>query len=156
MSEKTKQPERDWTEDFGHENGNYQCICGDCGETFIGHKRRVTCKKCASPQPVEGDLREQIRIAAAKVLQIGYRYASTDKRSITTAEIDFATDLIMKYSRSLPTVKTGKTLEECKDEVAKSKYKRPWYDLPIDLMYHSFDEVSELYAKQTNLKNTQV
>lgn len=37
---------RDWTEDAGHENGNYQCKCTDCGEFFIGHKRRVVCKMC--------------------------------------------------------------------------------------------------------------
>lgn len=39
--------ERDWPEDFARENGNYLCRCFSCGESFIGHKRRVTCKKCA-------------------------------------------------------------------------------------------------------------
>lgn len=38
---------RDWIEDAPHENGNYQCLCSTCGNTFIGHKRRVTCKACA-------------------------------------------------------------------------------------------------------------
>lgn len=37
---------RDWTEDASHENGNYTNTCGTCGKTFIGHKRRVTCKVC--------------------------------------------------------------------------------------------------------------
>lgn len=37
----------DWPEDFEHENGRYQCKCSACGETFIGHKRRVVCKACA-------------------------------------------------------------------------------------------------------------
>lgn len=41
--------ERDWREDFGHENGQYQCKCGTCGNVFVGHKRRVTCRVCASP-----------------------------------------------------------------------------------------------------------
>lgn len=36
----------DWPEDFEHENGNYQRTC-DCGATFMGHKRRMTCRKCA-------------------------------------------------------------------------------------------------------------
>jgi len=40
--------DRDWTEDAAHENGNYQCLCSTCGNTFIGHKRRVTCKACAA------------------------------------------------------------------------------------------------------------
>lgn len=39
---------RDWIEDASHENGNYQCLCSTCGNTFIGHKRRVTCKACAA------------------------------------------------------------------------------------------------------------
>lgn len=38
---------RDWCEDSHMENGNYICKCIDCGEKFIGHKRRVQCKKCA-------------------------------------------------------------------------------------------------------------
>jgi hypothetical protein len=41
---------RNWTEDFQHENGNYQCKCCNCGEFFIGHKRRVVCKVCANNQ----------------------------------------------------------------------------------------------------------
>lgn len=40
---------RNWPEDFAHENGNYQCICGGCGKMFYGHKRRVTCRVCAYP-----------------------------------------------------------------------------------------------------------
>lgn len=41
--------ERDWTEDFPHENGNYLCKCCHCGQTFWGYKRRVACKVCAAP-----------------------------------------------------------------------------------------------------------
>jgi hypothetical protein len=37
---------RDWREDFSHENGNYQCRCVTCEQSFIGHKRRVLCKLC--------------------------------------------------------------------------------------------------------------
>ena len=37
---------RDWTEDAGHENGNYLCQCLLCGKEFIGHKRRTVCKLC--------------------------------------------------------------------------------------------------------------
>lgn len=39
---------RDWTEDFSHENGQYQRTCKSCGELFIGHKRRLVCRKCVS------------------------------------------------------------------------------------------------------------
>lgn len=45
--------DRDWTEDFGDENGWYINLCGDentgCCLSFIGHKRRVLCKLCAKP-----------------------------------------------------------------------------------------------------------
>lgn len=54
--------ERDWPEDFPHENGNYRNICGQCKEDFIGHKRRPACRKCTSeivkvPKSVAGGLR---------------------------------------------------------------------------------------------------
>ncbi len=37
----------DWSEDFAHENGNYENRCSDCGIGFMGHKRRTICKVCA-------------------------------------------------------------------------------------------------------------
>lgn len=46
--------ERDWPEDFPHENGNYVCRCVTCKQNFIGHKRRVQCKACAC-KPVAPD-----------------------------------------------------------------------------------------------------
>ena len=36
----------DWTDDFSHENGNYENRCVRCDSTFYGHKRRLVCKKC--------------------------------------------------------------------------------------------------------------
>lgn len=50
---------RDWSEDAGHENGNYQNRCLLCDQIFTGHKRRVICKECAmaaAPGPVTVDL----------------------------------------------------------------------------------------------------
>jgi hypothetical protein len=38
--------DRDWTEDFDHENGNYVNRCMYCYEYFSGHKRRPFCKIC--------------------------------------------------------------------------------------------------------------
>lgn len=50
---KTKQTsERDWPEDFSHENGNYLCQCFECTRTFRGYKRRVVCKTCSESQLV--------------------------------------------------------------------------------------------------------
>jgi ribosomal protein L37AE/L43A len=38
--------DRDWKEDFGYENGNYEHICPECKNRFVGHKRRWQCKTC--------------------------------------------------------------------------------------------------------------
>ena len=45
--------DRDWREDFSHENGNYSNKCIECGLMFNGHKRRVICKKCSTPDWLE-------------------------------------------------------------------------------------------------------
>lgn len=45
--------ERDWEEDFEHENGNYSNRCMECKLYFYGYKRRVICKKCSTPDWVE-------------------------------------------------------------------------------------------------------
>lgn len=44
---KARATERDFPEEFSHENGTYQCICMVCRKEFIGHKRRVVCKLCS-------------------------------------------------------------------------------------------------------------
>ena len=41
-------PEKDWQEDWHHENGQYYCRCVHCKEQFIGYKRRVVCKECST------------------------------------------------------------------------------------------------------------
>ena len=46
--------ERSWFEDSTHENGSYYCTCVDCGRSFVGHKRRVQCKVCATDPCIEG------------------------------------------------------------------------------------------------------
>jgi len=38
--------ERNWPEDYLHENGCYQNKCKICGSFFLGHKRRPVCKVC--------------------------------------------------------------------------------------------------------------
>ena len=45
--------DRDWKEDFSHENGNYVNKCIECGNRFMGHKRRVICRSCSEPDWVE-------------------------------------------------------------------------------------------------------
>lgn len=41
-------PEKDYPEDWHHENGQYYCRCVHCKELFIGYKRRVVCKECST------------------------------------------------------------------------------------------------------------
>lgn len=41
---------RDWTEDFSLENGMYSNHCVACHEQFVGYKRRVVCKLCATKE----------------------------------------------------------------------------------------------------------
>jgi len=52
-------PARDWPEDFGQENGQYQNVCAKCRQTFMGHKRRPLCKVCAPAAGVKEDAAPQ-------------------------------------------------------------------------------------------------
>ena len=38
--------EKNWIEDYEHENGFYQHVCRQCSFRFYGHKRRTICKTC--------------------------------------------------------------------------------------------------------------
>lgn len=42
------QADRNFPDDFMHENGNYHNTCTTCRRGFVGHKRRVTCRACAN------------------------------------------------------------------------------------------------------------
>jgi hypothetical protein len=44
--DKYKPTEFDFVQDFAKENGNYDNVCDKCASHFIGHKRRIFCKKC--------------------------------------------------------------------------------------------------------------
>jgi len=41
-----KPTDKDWIEDWKHDNGMYMGTCGQCKGEFIGHKRRHLCKEC--------------------------------------------------------------------------------------------------------------
>ncbi len=51
---KSKNPERDWPEDANLENGQYSCRCYKCGNEFVGYKRRIACKICATEVKKDG------------------------------------------------------------------------------------------------------
>src|SRR5690242_8574154 len=56
--------DRDWLEDFEHENGQYQCICVMCGKSFIGHKRRTCCEICTPKQKIKQMTPSQEKVLA--------------------------------------------------------------------------------------------
>lgn len=53
MNLRDTNPEKDWPEDFDHENGMYYCRCIHCKDLFIGYKRRAVCKLCSDTSVVE-------------------------------------------------------------------------------------------------------
>lgn len=48
-----KPTDRDWTEHFHMENGNYIHFCCICKEQFKGHKRMYVCKLCYTKIPLK-------------------------------------------------------------------------------------------------------
>lgn len=53
MSFKPDYGPRDFPEDAKDEdNGVYSNMCRVCQQRFIGHKRRMVCKGCSTPNPV--------------------------------------------------------------------------------------------------------
>lgn len=53
MGEPLTYSERDWPEDFPHDNGNYVCKCSICHRHFFGYKRRLVCKICSVPNDLD-------------------------------------------------------------------------------------------------------
>ena len=58
--------DRDWEEDFIHDNGNYMCVCVPCKQTFFGHKRRNCCKLCSEIEKV----RQQNLTEAERLIEL--------------------------------------------------------------------------------------
>lgn len=77
--------ERDWTEDFAQENGNYTNLCRECRQYFLGHKRRIACKAC-TPAKAQG------RAGSAVVRREG-------GDEITVAEL---IEVLQSYPQDLP------------------------------------------------------
>jgi hypothetical protein len=48
---RAKGSERDWPEDFLHENGLYECYCARCEKNFLGREQRLLCKCCNNAIP---------------------------------------------------------------------------------------------------------
>lgn len=69
---------KDWFEDFDHENGKYVCVCSHCGCEFLGHKRRVCCKKCSIP---DRRIRSERRVGTR--MGLIFRVGNNDERSGT-------------------------------------------------------------------------
>ena len=61
---------RDWPEDFADENGNYSVLCSICQQWFLGYKRRVACKVCATKEARPDPAAEPIIIPALRKVAI--------------------------------------------------------------------------------------
>lgn len=59
--------DRDWAEDFSHENGNYLCRCQRCTKMFYGHKRRIVCHECAEKAMLAEDPKDEPMVRFATV-----------------------------------------------------------------------------------------
>jgi len=52
----TKAESRNWIGDYAGGENQYECRCSTCGNSFFGHKHRVTCKVCAAqPSTAHGE-----------------------------------------------------------------------------------------------------
>jgi hypothetical protein len=70
--------DRDWKEDFQHENGRYFCLCAECGNKFMGHKRRHVCNTCDTEsreayKKLSDEEKEQIRLKQLKIIEDFYK-----------------------------------------------------------------------------------
>jgi len=64
--------DRIWSEDAAHENGNYECLCCECDQVFIGHKRRVLCKACSNLLTPSDGAKEALTETRKVLLRHGY------------------------------------------------------------------------------------
>jgi hypothetical protein len=79
--ESGEKKDRDWVEDFTHENGNYMNKCANCGEQFKGHKRRPLCKVCGSPL----EKKEQEETQEQAIIDFAQWYSGMDREKVKTA-----------------------------------------------------------------------
>lgn len=103
---------RNWKEDFKHENGQYACYCYQCGKEFMGYKRRVQCKVCASAYSID-ELEEVIKqepnyLITAQPSEIPQNLVRWRKiRSKTLRDVEEITGISNGYLSQLETGKTS-------------------------------------------------
>jgi hypothetical protein len=49
----SKNPTKDFPEDFPYDNGFYYHICHRCHQEFYGYKKRLLCKECETKKEIE-------------------------------------------------------------------------------------------------------
>lgn len=110
---------RNWLEDFDHENGTYQNTCVKCQATFVGHKRRVVCKICTDLATAQAEV-ERLTECLNEVKRITYGHgcqslqpfcASCSAYDIATNGLTDLTACIDRVSRNKDYWKEGE-LEE--------------------------------------------
>lgn len=122
----TTNEERTWAEDAEHENGNYFNNCSSCGRTFVGHKRRVTCKACATG----GGVIESSRHAVA----------TTDHKIARVVEA-------ARFACWCPDAggfKNGRSMEDCYEELHDALQDLYNTDLDTDLDWITEEEFNQM------------
>lgn len=80
---------QDWEEDRSHESGNYVNECCHCGQHFIGHKRRVSCRMCDRIAELEADKADSAEVMRAALIPLAV-YKLEDERK---PYIEFSSEL---------------------------------------------------------------
>lgn len=139
-SESAAGTEWDWTEDFSHENGNYENVCAHCTVHFRGHKRRVVCKKCsqnkANPTPApahEGEPEEPQYVRNGYLRHYG---SQRGDKQIFDDVADYIDALLTSHRALAVEVGRLKSSQELQDEV--------WHQVRILLVPASGDDYNGL------------
>lgn len=80
---------RNWNGDLEHENGEYENTCISCGNSFIGHKRRTSCRLCVIPLAHAQEVCKTAGFAVVPVDKLNDMKWDCDKIRFQTHHCDF-------------------------------------------------------------------
>ena len=95
----------DWPEDYGQENGNYFQKCLHCENNFIGHKRRLVCRKCDEIRQAKWKAMSQNEQQAEVKLGAIHRLATS---ALQTSWLYSGKEHVEKLMREIAAISSGK------------------------------------------------
>lgn len=69
------------------DDGNYECRCIQCSDSFTGHKRRVVCRSCQRVHDDETPIRWDIANTLSQVMGQLHRLGDADEDYATVEQI---------------------------------------------------------------------